>query len=52
MRDQQPGFATLAEQVATGIAVYAAIVLGLDVAGLRGMLLARLRLASARMKAL
>lgn len=52
MRDQQPGFATLAEQVATGIAVYAAIVLGLDLAGLRGMLLARLRLAGARMKAL
>jgi O-antigen/teichoic acid export membrane protein len=52
MRDQHPGLATLAEQVSVGIAVYAFIVLGLDVAGLRGITLARLRLAGARTKAL
>lgn len=52
MRSHEPGFATLIEQVAAGGVIYAFIVLGLDVAGLRAITLARLRLTFARMKTL
>jgi hypothetical protein len=52
MREHEPGLATLIEQIATGVAVYAFVVLGMDVAGLRGITLARLRLTFARMKTL
>lgn len=52
MRSHEPGFATLVEQVAAGVVIYAFIVLGLDVAGLRAITLARLRLTFARMKTL
>jgi O-antigen/teichoic acid export membrane protein len=52
MRGQEPGLATLVEQITTGVAVYAVIVLGFDVAGLRGLTIARLRLTVARMKTL
>jgi O-antigen/teichoic acid export membrane protein len=52
MRSYEPGLATLFEQIATGVIIYAVVVLGLDVAGLRGMMLARLRLTFARMKTL
>jgi O-antigen/teichoic acid export membrane protein len=52
MRGREPGLATLIEQAATGAAIYTFVVLGLDVAGLRGMVLARLRLTFARMKTL
>ena len=52
MRGQEPGLTTLVEQIATGVAVYAVIVLGFDVAGLRGLTIARLRLTVARMKTL
>ena len=48
MRGQEPGLATLVEQIATGVAVYAIVVLGFDVAGLRSLTFARLRLAVAR----
>jgi hypothetical protein len=52
MRGREPGLATLIEQAATGAGIYTFVVLGLDVAGLRGMVLARLRLTFARMKTL
>ena len=52
MRSQEPGLATLFEQIATGVIIYAVVVLGLDVAGLRGIVLARLRLTFARTKTL
>jgi O-antigen/teichoic acid export membrane protein len=52
MRGQEAGLTTLVEQIATGVAVYAVIVLGFDVAGLRGLTIARLRLTVARMKTL
>ncbi|MFZ0496688.1 MAG: lipopolysaccharide biosynthesis protein [Methylocella sp.] len=52
MRGQEPGLATLVEQISTGAAVYAVAVLGFDVAGLRGLTIAHLRLTVARMKAL
>jgi O-antigen/teichoic acid export membrane protein len=52
MREQNPGLVTLAAQVATGAAVYALVVLSADVAGMRGLAMARLRLRAARMKAL
>jgi hypothetical protein len=48
MRAQEPGLATLVEQIVTGVAVYAVVVLGFDVAGLRGLTIARLRLRFAR----
>jgi hypothetical protein len=52
MRSQEPGLATLFEQIATGVIIYAVVVLGLDVAGLRGIVLARLRLTFTRTKTL
>jgi O-antigen/teichoic acid export membrane protein len=52
MRGQEPGLATLVEQISTGVAVYAVVVLGFDVAGLRSLTIARLRLTVARMKPL
>ena len=52
MRSYEPGLATLSAQVATGVIIYAFVVLGLDVAGLRSIALARLRLTFARVKAL
>jgi small-conductance mechanosensitive channel len=52
IRGQEPGLATLAEQIATGVIVYAVVVLGFDVAGLRGLTIARLRLTVARTKTL
>lgn len=50
MRDQEPGLATLVEQIGAGVAVYALVIMGLDVAGLRSITAARLRLRAARMK--
>jgi O-antigen/teichoic acid export membrane protein len=52
MRDKEPGIATLIEQIAVGIATYAVVVLGFDVAGLRSLTTARLRLGFARMRTL
>ncbi|SFK18214.1 lipopolysaccharide biosynthesis protein [Methylocapsa palsarum] len=52
MRDQDPGFFTLAGQVAAGVTVYAFVVLSADVAGMRSLAVARLRVTAARMKAL
>jgi O-antigen/teichoic acid export membrane protein len=52
MRQDEPSLATLALQVGTGALSYAAVVLGCDVAGLRSMTMARLRLAMARTRAL
>ena len=43
MRAWPPGAATLAVQVATGVAIYGGIILAFDTAGLRAVLLARLR---------
>jgi small-conductance mechanosensitive channel len=50
MRGQEPGLATLVEQISTGVAIYAVVVLGFDVAGLRGLTVARLRLRFVRTK--
>jgi O-antigen/teichoic acid export membrane protein len=50
MRGQEPGLATLVEQMSTGVAIYAVVALGFDVAGLRGLTIARLRLRFARTK--
>jgi len=52
MRGQEPGLATLVEQISSGVSIYAVVVLGFDVAGLRGLTIARLRLTVARMKTL
>jgi len=52
MRDREPGLATLAEQIALGVAVYAFVVMSADVAGLRSITLARLKLTAGRMKTL
>jgi len=52
MRGHQPGFMTLIEQAGTGAAIYAVVILGLDVAGLRGLVAARLRVTFARMRTL
>ncbi|HXW72044.1 MAG TPA: lipopolysaccharide biosynthesis protein [Methylocella sp.] len=52
LRDKEPGFSTLSEQVSLGVLVYAAVILGLDVAGLRQITMARLRLTLARLKTL
>ncbi len=52
LRDTEPGFVTLAEQIAAGVAVYAIVVMGFNVAGLRDITLARLRLKAARMTTL
>jgi O-antigen/teichoic acid export membrane protein len=52
MRGHEPGVATLIEQIATGVAIYALVVLGLNVAGLRGIVLAHLRVTFARTKTL
>ncbi|WP_026606595.1 lipopolysaccharide biosynthesis protein [Methylocapsa acidiphila] len=49
MRENEPGFLTLALQIAAGVAVYAVFVMGFDVAGLREITLARLRLKAAKM---
>ncbi|MCL2452171.1 MAG: lipopolysaccharide biosynthesis protein, partial [Alphaproteobacteria bacterium] len=52
LRAEAPGLATLLVQVTMGAGVYACIVLGFDVAGMRSMLITRLRLTYARMKTL
>jgi O-antigen/teichoic acid export membrane protein len=52
MRDKEPGLATLVEQIIVGVGVYAFVVMSADVAGLRSITVARLRLTAARMKAL
>jgi len=52
MRNREPGLATLAEQIAIGVAVYAFVVMSADVAGLRSITLARLKLTAGRMKTL
>jgi O-antigen/teichoic acid export membrane protein len=52
MREGEPGLATLTLQIGVGVAIYAFIVMGADVAGLRGITLSRLRLSSARTKLL
>jgi hypothetical protein len=51
-RERDPGVATLAVQIAAGAAIYALIVMAADIAGLRSLTLARLRLAFARTKTL
>lgn len=52
MRSMQPGLSTLAQQIGLGIVIYAMIVMGFDVAGLRTLTLARLRLKSQPLKLL
>ncbi|WP_036263480.1 lipopolysaccharide biosynthesis protein [Methylocapsa aurea] len=52
MRDKEPGLATLVEQIIVGVGVYAFVVMSADVAGLRSITVARLRLTAARMKTL
>jgi O-antigen/teichoic acid export membrane protein len=52
MRDDMPSLTTLALQVATGVLSYAAVLLVCDIAGMRNMIFARLRLAMARTRAL
>jgi hypothetical protein len=52
MREQDPGLSTLVLQVAAGAAVYAFVVLGLDIAGLQSLAFSRLRLTFARLKTL
>ncbi|VTZ28374.1 Teichoic acid transporter (fragment) [Methylocella tundrae] len=52
MRDRDPGVATLIVQITLGVAVYALIVMSADIAGLRAITLARLRLSFARTKTL
>ncbi|MCI0466951.1 MAG: lipopolysaccharide biosynthesis protein [Beijerinckiaceae bacterium] len=52
LRSKEPGLATLIEQIAAGAGVYAFTVLGLDLAGLLGLTISRLRLTFARMKTL
>jgi len=52
LRDDVPSLTTFALQVGTGALSYAMVVLGFDVAGLRSMTIARLRLAMARTRAL
>ncbi|HTV32697.1 MAG TPA: lipopolysaccharide biosynthesis protein [Methylocella sp.] len=51
-RTEVPGLSTLLEEVLTGVGAYSFVVLVLDVADLRAMLIARLRLTLARMKTL
>ncbi len=52
MRERDPGVATLAIQIGAGAAIYALIVMAADIAGLRSLTVARLRLAFARTKTL
>ena len=51
LRERDPGIATL-YQIAAGAAIYALIVMAADIAGLRSLTVARLRLAVARTKTL
>lgn len=51
LRDWDPGFTTLTLQILLGAAIYALVVLGLDIAGLQGLVAARLRAAIAEVKA-
>jgi O-antigen/teichoic acid export membrane protein len=43
LRDHDPGVTTLAEQVVAGVIIYACLCLGLDIAGLRGIVLTRMQ---------
>ncbi|ACK51027.1 membrane protein involved in the export of O-antigen and teichoic acid-like protein [Methylocella silvestris BL2] len=52
LRESQPGLATLAAQISLGAAVYALIVMSSDIAGMRALALAQIRLAFARRKAI
>lgn len=52
LREREPGVATLLLQVAAGAAIYALIVMSADIAGLRSLTMARVRLAFARTKTL
>ncbi|MBO0733869.1 MAG: lipopolysaccharide biosynthesis protein [Methylocapsa sp.] len=52
MREREPGLATGSLQIVAGAAVYAFVVLGLDLAGLQGLAVARLRVAVSRLKTL
>ena len=52
LRERDPGVATLVIQIAAGAAIYALIVMAADIAGLRSLTVARLRLAVARTKTL
>jgi hypothetical protein len=52
LRSKEPGLSTLIEQAGAGVAIYAFVVLGLDLAGLRSLTIARLRLTVARLRAL
>ena len=46
MRDNEPGIITLAEQIGAGLIIYALVAMSLDIAGLRTMTFARLRLGA------
>jgi hypothetical protein len=48
MREKNPGLAVLVGQVVTGAAIYTAVIAALDIAGLREIILARLRPMVAR----
>ena len=52
LRERDPGVATLLVQIAAGAAIYALIVMSADIAGLRSLTEARMRLALARTKTL
>ncbi|HET6379007.1 MAG TPA: lipopolysaccharide biosynthesis protein [Methylocella sp.] len=52
MRSKEPGLSTLIEQAGAGVAIYAFAVLSFDLAGLRSLTIARLRLTVARLRAL
>jgi O-antigen/teichoic acid export membrane protein len=52
LRERDPGLATLVLQVSAGAVVYSTVVLGLDIAGLQSLMIARLRLTFARVKTL
>jgi O-antigen/teichoic acid export membrane protein len=51
LRDWEPGLATLTLQITLGAAIYALVVLGLDIASLQSLVLSRLRLALVQAKA-
>lgn len=50
LRERDPGFATLIEQIAAGTVIYSFFVASFDIAGLRTILLAKLRAHVARLQ--
>jgi O-antigen/teichoic acid export membrane protein len=52
LRDWEPGLATLTLQISLGAAIYALVVLGLDIADLQSLVITRLRLVFVQAKTL